>query len=222
MTIRIGMLLFPQITQLDLTAPFEVLARVPSAEISLLWKTTGPVTATTGLTLHATVALADAPQFDVLLVPGGNGVIPLLQDEPILSFLRTQAAGARYVTGVCTGSLLLGAAGLLKGHRATTHWAYHHLLSACGAEPVEERVVRDRNRITGGGVTAGVDVGLQLAAELIGADGARAIQLTIEYDPKPPFEAGTPARAGAALTELVRARLAPAVKEYEARLRGTA
>src|ERR1700759_2909723 len=128
MAIRIGMLLFPKITQLDLTGPFEFLARVPEAEISLLWKTTELVPSGTGLTLKPTLALRDAPQLDVLVVPGGFGVVPLLEDAEVLAFLRRQAEGARYVTAVCTGSLLLGAAGLLRGYEATTHWAYHDLL----------------------------------------------------------------------------------------------
>ena len=137
-------------------------------------------------------------------------MIPLLEDQETLQFLRHQAKRARYVTAVCTGSLLLGAAGLLDGYEATTHWAYHELLAACGAKPVKKRVVVDRNRITGGGVTAGVDFApLRLAVELCGEDTARAIQLGLEYDPEPPFRAGTPALAGAELTARVRARFEP-------------
>jgi cyclohexyl-isocyanide hydratase len=191
MTISFGMLLFPKITQLDLTGPYEVLARVPEGRISLLWKTLEPVTSGTGLAIVPNVRLADAPQFDVLVVPGGFGIVPLLDDQEILGFLRRQAAGARYVTSVCTGSLLLGAAGLLEGYDATTHWAYHDLLARCGANPVKQRVVVDRNRITGGGVTAGIDFGFRVVAELCGDDVARAIQLGLEYDPEPPFRAGT-------------------------------
>jgi cyclohexyl-isocyanide hydratase len=216
MTIRIGMLLFPQITQLDLTGPFEVLARVPEAEVSLLWKSIEPVTSSTRLTLQPTLALADAPQFDVLVVPGGAGAIPLLEDQETLQFLRHQAKRARYVTAVCTGSLLLGAAGLLDGYEATTHWAHHELLAACGAKPIKNRVVVDRDRITGGGVTAGMDFALRLAAELCGEDTARAIQLCLEYDPEPPFRAGTPALAGAELTAQVRAWFEPSRQQYAA------
>jgi cyclohexyl-isocyanide hydratase len=216
MTIHIGMLLFPQITQLDLTGPFEVLARVPEAEVSLLWKSIEPVTSSTGLTIQPTTTLAAAPQLDVLVVPGGYGVIPLLEDQEMLQFLRRQAKRARYVTAVCTGSLLLGAAGLLDGYEATTHWAYHELLAACGAKPIKQRVVVDRNRITGGGVTAGLDFGLRVAAELCGEDTARAIQLGLEYDPEPPFRAGTPALAGAELTAQVRARFEPSRQQYAA------
>jgi len=220
MAIRIGMLLFPKLTQLDLTGPFEWLSRVPDAEVSLLWKTTELVTSGTGLILKPTLPLDEAPQLDVLVVPGGFGVVPLLEDEAVLSFLRRQAEAARYVTAVCTGSLLLGAAGLLRGYRATTHWAYHDLLARCGAIPVKERVVVDRNRITGGGVTAGIDFGLRVTAELCGEDTARAIQLGLEYDPAPPFDAGTPERAGAELTARVRQRFEPSHKEYETRLHG--
>ena len=218
MTISIGMLLFPQITQLDLTGPYEVLARIPEAQVSLLWKSLEPVTSGTGLTISPTTRLADAPQLDVLVVPGGLGVVPLLDDPEVLAFLRRQAVGARYVTAVCTGSLLLAAAGLLDGYQATTHWAYHDLLSPCGAVPVKKRVVVDRDRITGGGVTAGIDFGLRLAAELCGENTARGIQLGLEYDPEPPFRAGTPELAGEALTALIRARFEPLRAQYIARL----
>jgi len=214
MTIRLGMLLFPKITQLDLTGPYEVLSRVPGAQLSLLWKSVDLVTSGTGLTMLPTMTFADAPQFDVLVVPGGAGVIPLLRDRETLDFLRRQAASARYVTAVCTGSLLLGAAGLLEGYAATTHWAYHELLAPCGATPVHERVVVDRNRITGGGVTAGIDFAFRLVAELCGDDVARGIQLGLEYDPEPPFRAGTPARAGEALTALVRGLHEPFRRQY--------
>ena len=133
MTIRIAMLLFPNITQLDLTAPFEVLTRLPGAEVSLVWKSLEPVTSGTGLRLSPTTTLAESPPADVLFVPGGSGLVPLVRDEQVLEFVRRQGATARYVTAVCTGSLLLGAAGLLEGYRATTHWAYHEFLERCGA-----------------------------------------------------------------------------------------
>ncbi len=218
MAIRIGMLVFPKITQLDLTGPFEWFSRIPDAEVSLLWKTTELVTSGSGLALKPTLALAAAPQLDVLVVPGGLGVVPLLEDTPVLDFLRGQAEGARYVTAVCTGSLLLGAAGLLRGYRATTHWAYHDLLAAVGAVPIKQRIVIDRNRITGGGVTAGIDFGLRVTAELCGEHVARAVQLGLEYDPAPPFDSGSPDSAGPELTARVRASFAPSHKEYELRL----
>jgi len=218
MTIRIAMLLYPNLTQLDLTAPYEVLARLPGAEISLVWKSLESVTSGTGLRLSPSTTLSEAAAADVLFVPGGSGLTSLLQDQEVLRFLRRQAATARYVTAVCTGSLLLGAAGLLDGYRATTHWAYHELLERCGAIPVRQRVVIDRNRITAGGVTAGMDFALRLTAELCGEQQARGIQLGLEYDPEPPFDSGTPERATAELVEVVRARFAKSWSEYSERL----
>jgi cyclohexyl-isocyanide hydratase len=209
MSIRIGMLLFPRLTQLDLTGPYEVLSKVPGAEIFLAWKSLAPVVADSGLALLPTTTLTDAPQADVLFVPGGAGQLPLMQDPEVLAFLRRQAAGARYVTGVCTGSLLLGAAGLLEGYEATTHWAFHDLLARCGARPVHRRVVIDRNRVTGGGVTAGIDFALSLAAELAGEEIACGIQLGLEYDPAPPFSSGSPEGAAPRIVESVRRRMEP-------------
>lgn len=217
MAIQIGMLLYPKLTQLDLTAPFEVLARLPDAKVSLIWKTLDAVTSGTGLTISPTTTLSGAPQLDVLFVPGGS-TAPLLQDPAILEFLRRQAPAARYVSAVCTGSLLLGAAGLLEGYRATTHWAFHELLLACGAIPVRQRVVLDRNRITAGGVTAGIDFALRLAAELCGEDVARGIQLGLEYDPAPPFDSGSPERATPELVQVVRGRLEASRREHAALL----
>ena len=214
MTTRIGMLLFPKLTQLDLTGPYEVLARLPGAEISLVWKSLEPVYAGTGLGLLPTCTLADAPEFDVLFVPGGRGVVPLFRDQEVLGFLRERARTARYVTAVCTGSLLLGAAGLLEGYEATTHWAFHELLVHGRARPVRKRVVVDRNRITGGGVTAGVDFALRLVAEIGGEQLARAIQLALEYDPDPPFRSGSPELAGPELVALVRKQLEPSRQEH--------
>ena len=218
MTIQIGLFLFPKITQLDLTAPFEVLSRLPEAKVSLFWKSRDAVTSGSGLTMLPTATLADSPQFDVLCVPGGRGLVPLLEDAEVLEFLHRQAVNARYVSAVCTGSLLLGAAGLLDGYRATTHWAYHDLLSRCGALPVRQRVVVDRNRITAGGVTAGIDFGLRLAAEMCGERVARGIQLGLEYDPEPPFDSGCPERTDPEIVQLVRGLLRPSWQEYDARL----
>jgi cyclohexyl-isocyanide hydratase len=205
MTIHIGMLLYPGLTQLDLTGPFEVLHRIPDAKVHLLWKTRDPVTADSGLTLTPSTTLADCPQLDVLFVPGGAGQLALMQDGEVLAFLRAQGQAARYVTSVCTGALLLGAAGLLAGYDAATHWAFMELLPAFGARPVRRRVVVDRNRITGGGVTAGIDFGLRVAAELAGEPLAKAIQLGLEYDPEPPFACGHPDRADAEIVTRVRA-----------------
>jgi len=205
---NLGMLLFPRLTQLDLTGPFEFLHRLPDARVHLLWKDTRPVRAESGLLLTPTTPLDDCPPLDVLFVPGGFGQRALMTDETVLSFLREKGASAKWVTSVCTGSLLLGAAGLLRGYQATTHWAYVDLLPSFGAEYVKQRVVVDRNRITGGGVTAGIDFGLRLAAELAGERVAKALQLGLEYDPEPPFRSGHPDVADPLLVEEVRARLA--------------
>jgi cyclohexyl-isocyanide hydratase len=205
---RIGMLLFPQITQLDLTGPYEVFASMPGAELHLLWKTLSPVRADSGLTILPTTTLAEAPRLDLICVPGGPGMNALLTDAEVLDFLRRAADGARYVTSVCTGALVLGAAGLLRGKRAATHWMSREMLRELGAEPVAERVVVDGNVITGGGVTAGIDFALRVVAEVAGREVAEAIQLRIEYDPHPPFDAGSPDRAPPALVETVRARAA--------------
>jgi cyclohexyl-isocyanide hydratase len=207
MTLHIGMLLYPGLTQLDLTGPFEVFHRLPDTQVHLVWKDTAPIRADSGLGLIPTTTLAGCPPLDVVCVPGGFGQIALMTDATVLDFLRTQARSARYITAVCTGSLLLGAAGLLDGYQATTHWAFVELLAAFGARHVPGRVVVDRNRITGGGVTAGIDFALRVAAELAGEDVARAIQLGLEYDPAPPFTSGHPDVADPELVARVRARL---------------
>jgi cyclohexyl-isocyanide hydratase len=205
MSFRIGLLLFPDITQLDMTGPYEVFTKLPEAEVHLLWKSLEPVTANGGMKITPTTTFTACPQLDLLCVPGGPGMNPLLNDEETLAFLRKQAAGARYITSVCTGALVLGAAGLLKGKRAATHWMSRDMLKAFGATPVAQRVVVDGNVITGGGVTAGIDFALTVAAEAFGEDLAKAIQLGIEYDPHPPFAAGSPEGAGPAIVEKARA-----------------
>jgi cyclohexyl-isocyanide hydratase len=206
--LRSGMLVFPNLTQLDLTGPYEVLARLPGAETRLLWKNLDPVRSEHGLTILPDTNLSDCPPLDLVLVPGGAGIDPLLEDGEALTFLRHAAAAARYVVGICTGSLVLGAAGLLRGRRAATHWMSRELLRAFGAEPVAERVVVDGNIITGGGVTAGIDFALTVAAQAFSPELAQAIQLGIEYDPHPPFDAGAPERADPALVAKVRAQAA--------------
>jgi cyclohexyl-isocyanide hydratase len=203
---RAGLLLFPRMTQLDLTGPYEILSRVPGLSILLLWKTRQAVTSDTGLSMLPTATFDKCPQLDLILVPGGPGQLPLMEDEEVLSFLRRQAAEAKYITSVCTGSLVLGAAGLLRGYRATSHWLYRDLLAEFGAEVVPERYVIDGNRITGAGVTAGIDFGLKLAAVLCGEEEAKCIQLSLEYDPAPPFGAGSPQAAGQKISESVRLR----------------
>lgn len=216
MTLHVGILVFPRVQQLDLTGPYEVFASVPGAKVHLIWKDRSAVTSATGLVLAPTMTFAECPALDVLCVPGGAGINALLQDADVLGFLRTQAARARYVSSVCTGSLVLGAAGLLQGRRATTHWASHDLLAKFGAIPTHGRVVRDGNLFTAGGVTAGIDFGLTVVAELLGEAQAQTIQLGHEYAPEPPFRAGTPETAPPAVLAAARERLAPTRKAREA------
>lgn len=216
MSLRIGILVFPRVQQLDLTGPFEVFALIPEAQMLLVAQSLDPIASATGLMLTPTTTYDACPPLDVVCVPGGIGVNALMRDETALAFLRRQAETARFVTSVCTGALVLGAAGLLKGKRATTHWAALDLLSAFGAVPVAERVVRDGALITGGGVTAGIDFALTLAAEIVGREAAEAIQLNLEYAPAPPFEAGTPETASAGALARTRARLSPSRREREA------
>ncbi len=216
MTTQIGMLLFPRLTQLDMTGPFEVFSRLPDSQVRLVWKQAGAVKADTGLTMLADTGMAECPQLDVICIPGGPGVAALMEDEAVLAFLRAQAPGARYVTSVCTGALVLGAAGLLQGKRATTHWASHDFLAALGATPVNDRVVRDGNVVTGGGVTAGIDFALTLAAEMASPAVAQAIQLAIEYAPCPPFNAGTPETAPPEVLAMAQQRGAGMRKDREA------
>ncbi len=206
--IHIGFLIYPGVTQLDATGPAQVLSRVPGAVIHMIWKTLDPVPTDAGFSILPSDSFTSCPNLDVICVPGGRGQAPLMADAEVLEFLATQGAQARYVTSVCGGSLLLGAAGLLNGYRSACHWAFREMLPAFGAEPVAERTVRDRNRISGGGVTAGIDFGLVLAAELAGDEVAKEIQLALEYDPAPPFDAGSPEKAGPELTAKVRAAFA--------------
>lgn len=211
-----GLLLFPDITQLDMTGPYEVFTRLPGARVDVIWKTREPVRSDHGLALVPTATFDEIDTLDLICVPGGPGVGPLLEDAPTLAFLRRIANNARYVTSVCTGALVLGAAGLLDGRRATTHWMSLELLAPFGATPVAERVVRDGNVITGGGVTAGIDFALTVAAEVAGRDTAERIQLAIEYDPAPPFRSGSPACADPALVARVREAASPRQREREA------
>jgi cyclohexyl-isocyanide hydratase len=213
---HIGLLLFPRLTQLDLTGPFEVFAKMPDATVHLLWKTLEPVAAETGMRILPDTTLADCPKLDVLCVPGGPGVSAMMEDAEVLAFLRAQAGRVRFLTSVCTGAMVLGAAGLLRGKRATTHWASHDLLGAFGAIPTKGRVVRDGNVFTGGGVTAGIDFALAVVAEIAGAAVAQGIQLQIEYAPAPPFDAGSPDSAPAEVVSAARQRGATMRAEREA------
>jgi cyclohexyl-isocyanide hydratase len=216
MSVRIGILAFPNVQQLDLTGPYELFASAPDTEVHLVWKSLEPLKASTGLSLTPTMTFADCPQLDVICVPGGAGVNPLMEDEETLAFIRAQAAGVRYLTSVCTGSLVLGAAGLLKGKKATSHWNAVDLLAQFGAEPTKGRVVRDGNLFTAGGVTSGIDFGLVIVAELFGDAVAQRIQLMIEYAPQPPFNAGTPDEAPAEVLADAKARASGARQAREA------
>jgi putative intracellular protease/amidase len=200
--------IYPGLTQLDFTGPHEVLARVPGVTAVVASAAGGSVRSENGLVFAETTRLADIPACDLLCVPGGPGVMAAIQDGAYLGELARLGGSARWVTSVCTGSLLLGAAGLLKGRRAACHWASRELLTRFGAEPVAQRVVRDGDRITGGGVTAGIDFALTVAAELAGRPAAEAIQLMIEYDPAPPFAAGTPETAPPEVLAAVMAQVA--------------
>jgi len=217
--LEIGSLLFEGIDQIDLTGPFEVLSRIPNATYRVYGKTVAPVRDVKGLRLTPDAALADAPPLDVLHVPGGHGQEALMDDAEVLNWIRQQASGACSIFSVCTGALICGAAGLLKGRRATTHWASFHLLPWFGAIPVNERVVVDGAWVFAAGVTAGIDGALRLAAELRGDDVAQAIQLQLVYAPEPPFDSGTPETAPATILSEARrsVRTITAQREQTAR-----
>jgi cyclohexyl-isocyanide hydratase len=197
----IGSLMFDGMDQIDLTGPFEVLSRVPSSTYQTYAKTVSPVRDLHGLRLIPDAMLGEAPPLDVLHIPGGSGQEALMEDQEVIAWIQKQAVGARYIFSVCTGALLCGAAGLLKGRRATTHWSCLQLLPYFGAIPVNERVVTDANYVFAAGVTAGIDGALRLAAELRGEEVAQAIQLDMVYAPEPPFNSGTPESAPPAIRE---------------------
>lgn len=199
--------LFPGVTQLDLTGPAQVLSRLPGAEVYVAAKTLDPVPTDSGFALMPTITFAEAPQAAILCVPGGHGVAEALGDEATIDFVARQAGGAKWVTSVCTGAFVLGRAGLLQGKRATTHWAYVHLLPLVGAEHEQARVVEDGKIITAGGVTAGIDFALTLIAREAGQSVAEGVQLALEYDPHPPFAAGNPSAAGPERVEILKKRV---------------
>ncbi len=201
---NVVMLMYPDMTQLDLTGPFEVFSRFKELNLHLAWKSLEPVTDISGLRLLPTTTLEACPQADILFVPGGPGQIALMNDGEVLEFLRMQAKGAAYITSVCTGSLVLAAAGLLTGHKATCHWLSLDQLKHFGVETVAERVVVDGNRVTGGGVTSGIDFALTLTAKLFGQERAKRAQLFMEYDPAPPFPGGSPRSSDASLVTSIR------------------
>jgi cyclohexyl-isocyanide hydratase len=205
--LHIGAILFPKMDQTDFTGPFEVLSRIPESTFHVIGKDKAPVRDTKGLILTPEESFEEAPQLDLLVVPGGFGVNALMEDDVVLSFVRDQAAGAKMVLSVCTGALVCGAAGLLQGRRATTHWASHHLLEYFGAIPVHERVVIDGNFVSAAGVTAGFDGALTVASILRGERAAEEIQLSLEYAPEPPFDSGSPDTAPPEVLEAARAAL---------------
>ncbi|HTV74339.1 MAG TPA: DJ-1/PfpI family protein [Candidatus Acidoferrales bacterium] len=213
---RIGMLLFPNLTLLDLIGPQQVFASFPQAQIELVAASRDLVRADSAVQILPTATYADAGTFDVVFVPGGYGVNEAMQDAATIAFLSAQGQRARWVTSVCTGALVLGAAGLLRGYRATTHWRYLELLPSFGAHAADERVVLDRNRVTGGGVTAGIDFALVLAQELFGLDQTRRVQLYLQYDPQPPLSGGSPQTAPAEIVEAVLAQRAEAFERRRA------
>jgi cyclohexyl-isocyanide hydratase len=220
--IRVVFLVYPNVTQLDLTGPAQVLSRLGNARVDVVWKTRDPVQTDSGFALLPTATLDEVRKADILCVPGGFGCIDVMQDDEGLAWVRAVGESAQWVTSVCTGSLILGAAGLLRGYRATSHWAWRDYLGMFGAEPVAERVVFDRNRVTGGGVTAGIDFALALVAAIEGEENARAIQLGLEYDPHPPFDSGTPNKAGEDLVRRVHERSSRIAPDREDRIRAVA
>jgi cyclohexyl-isocyanide hydratase len=213
--LQIGLVIFPKVTQLDFTGPLQVFSSVPGAKVHLIWKRIEPVTTDSVMMLTPTITFADCPQLDVICVPGGAGTDDMVNDEAVLEFLRLQARGAKYITSVCTGSLVLGAAGLLKGYQATTHWSAMDHLAPFGAVPTRTRVCVDRNRITGGGVTAGIDFALTLVSIMVDRPTAEAIQLRLEYNPAPPFNSGSPDTAPPEILARIRERIAPFAQRRE-------
>ena len=220
MAFNIGFVLFPNVTQLDLTGPLQVLHRLPEARAHVAAKSLEPVASDCGLSLVPTTSFAACEPLDLLCVPGGFGVSGAIADADTIDFVRRQAARAKYVTSVCTGAFVLGVAGLLKGRRATTHWAYTDLLPLVGAVHAQARVVRDGNVFTGAGVTAGIDFALSLAAEVAGSEAAERIQLSLEYDPAPPFTAGNPRLAPASVRAGVSERFAARLATFRGELEG--
>jgi cyclohexyl-isocyanide hydratase len=220
--LSVAFLVYPGVTQLDFTGPAQVLSRLGNATVDYVWKTMDPVPTDAGFSILPTACFADLARADILCVPGGIACIEMMEDEEVLAWVRGVGERATWVTSVCTGSLILGAAGLLKGYRAACHWAWRDHLGLFGAEPVATRVVFDRNRVTGGGVTAGIDFALALTAAIRGEAHARLVQLALEYDPAPPFDSGSPERAGEALLAAYRKRMEMLAPGREERIRAVA
>ncbi|CTQ69280.1 DJ-1/PfpI family protein [Roseibium alexandrii] len=213
MTLSFGILIFPNVQLLDVAGPNDAFAAVPGANVHLIWKNRDLVTTTSGMEIRANTTFSECPKLDVLCIPGGGGVNPLLQDDEVLEFVRRAAASTRYVTSVCTGSLVLGRAGLLNGKRATSHWNAVDFLPQLGAIPVQERVVKDGTLYTAGGITSGIDFGLEILADLLGKEEAKTVQLALEYAPAPPFSSGTPEDAAPEIIAEARRRMAHSRQE---------
>jgi cyclohexyl-isocyanide hydratase len=220
--VSVAFLLYPQVTQLDFTGPAQILSRLGQAKVDFVARTLEPVPTDAGFAVVPTATFAGVRHADVLCVPGGIACVDVMEDEETLAWVRRLGGSATWVTSVCTGSLILGAAGLLEGYRAACHWAWREHLALFGAEPVAERVVFDRNRVTGGGVTAGIDFALALTAAMRGEKHARLIQLALEYDPAPPFDSGSPERAGEELLAAYRQRMESLAPGREERIRAAA
>jgi cyclohexyl-isocyanide hydratase len=215
---NVGFVIFPELTQLDFTGPQQVLARLPQSAMHIVAKSEAPVPSDSGLSLVPTHTFENCPRLDLICVPGGNaGVVRAMGDQETIEFIKRQSGTAKYITSVCTGAFLLGVAGLLKGRRATTHWAFAELLPLVGATHEKARVVKDGNVITAGGVTSGIDFGLRMVAEIAGETVAQAIQLGFEYDPDPPFASGHPDRA----SDIVKATVAPRYEQARTAFRDT-
>lgn len=221
--LQIGFLIYPGVIQLDVMGVYQVLAFPPSTQVHLIWKTLIPIVSNEGLTLTPTLTLASCPPLDVICVPGGGmGQVEVMRDPEVLDFLQQQAKSAQYVTSVCTGSMVLAAAGLLQGYKATCHWAFREQLAMLGVEVLPQRVVIDRDRVTGAGVTSGIDFGLTLLGLLCGEEVAKITQLMMEYTPVPPFNAGTPETAGQEIVDSLMQFGRPLLKAFAAQTRDTA
>lgn len=220
--LSVAFLVFPNVTQLDLTGPAQVLSRLGNTEVNLVWKDKEPVPTDAGFPLLPTATFDEIERADILCVPGGLGTMDIMQDEAVLEWLRKIAGEASWVTSVCTGSLVLGAAGLLKGYKSACHWASIDQLAFFGATPVRERIVEDRNRFSGGGVTSGIDFALALAARIRNEDFARFIQLSIEYDPNPPFDSGSPDKAPPEILERYYKMIEANVPDREVKVKAIA
>ncbi len=220
--VSVAFLVYPGVTQLDFTGPAQVLSRLGNATLHYVWKDRAPVPTDAGFSVLPTATFGEVAGADIICVPGGIACVEVMEDEAALAWVRSAGEAAAWVTSVCTGSLILGAAGLLRGYRAACHWAWRDHLSLFGAEPAAGRVVFDRNRVTGGGVTAGIDFALALTAAVRGEDHARIVQLALEYDPAPPFDSGSPERAGEPLLAAYRRRMESLAPDREQRIRAVA